>query len=113
MSERVEARADFSGAKDGLPQIEIVDGDISVDAALLGELLKVVPAEIPALMRAHAITSFCERGVDADQGEFRLSFFYQNRRVRVNVDTAGRILRRSIIDFGRHPLPRALHRSGD
>src|SRR5665213_1140302 len=95
------------------PQVEIIDGDISLDAALLGELLNVAPVDIPALMRDHAITSFCERGIDAHQGEFRLSFFYQNRRVRVNVDTAGRILLRSINDFGQHPLPRALHRGGD
>ena len=99
--------------KDNLQQVEIDGGDISVDAALLGQLLNVMPAEVPALMRAHAITSFCERGVDIHQGEFRLNFFYQNRRARVSVDTTGRILRRSVVDFGQHPLPRALHRGGD
>jgi hypothetical protein len=94
-------------------QVEIVDDDILVDAALLGELLDVTPAEVPTLMRAHAITSFCERGVDAHRGEFRLSFFYRNRRARLSIDTSGHILRRSVIDVGQRPLPRSLHSSGD
>lgn len=94
-------------------QVEIANGDILVDAALLCELLDIAPAEVPTLMRAHAITSFCERGVHAHQGELRLSFFYRNRRARLSIDTSGRILRRSVIDFGQRPLPRTLHRSGD
>jgi hypothetical protein len=94
-------------------QVEITDGDILVDAELLGALLNVPPAEVPTLMRARAITSICEQGLDAHQGEFRLSFFYRNRRARLSVNTCGHILQRSIIDFGRQPLPRALHNFGD
>jgi hypothetical protein len=94
-------------------QVEITDGDILVDAVLLGELLDITPAGVPTLIRTRAITSVCERGIDAHQGEYRLSFFYQNRRARLSVDTAGHILQRSVIDFGQRPLPRALHRSGD
>jgi hypothetical protein len=86
-------------------QVEIAGGDILIDAALLGELLDVVPADVPTLMRAHAITSRCERGIDAHQGEFRLSFFYRSRRARLSVDTSGRILRRSVIDFSQRRLP--------
>jgi hypothetical protein len=56
-------------------QVEIVNGDILVDAILRGELLHIPPAEVPTLIRTHAITSVCERGVDAHQGEYRLSFF--------------------------------------
>ena len=94
-------------------QIEIGDSDISIDAVLLGELLSIMPAEVPELMRSHAITGFCERGIDADEGEFRLSFFHRNRRARVTIDAAGHILHRSVIDFGEHPLPRAFHKAGD
>jgi hypothetical protein len=97
----------------GLMQVEITDGDILVDAVLLGELLDIEPAEVSKLMRAHAITGHCERGVDAHQGQYRLSFFYQNRRVRLIVDSSGHVLRRSIIEFGQQPLPRALHSSGE
>lgn len=102
---------DARGVK--MMQVEIANGDILVDAILLGELLHIPPAEVPTLMRTRVITSVCERGVDAHQGEYRLSFFYQNRRARLSVDAAGHILKRSVIDFGQQPLPRALHRSGD
>jgi hypothetical protein len=93
-------------------QVEIDDKTISVDASVLGELLQVPPGDVPALMREHAITSICERGIDAHEGELRLSFFYRNRRARLSVDGSGQVLRRSIIDFGDRPLPRALHRRG-
>jgi hypothetical protein len=90
-------------------QVEITNGDIVVDAVLLGELLDIQPAEVPVLMKAHAITSTCEKGVGEHEGEYRLSFFYRNRRVQLSVDESGRILRRSVIDFGERPLPRSLH----
>jgi hypothetical protein len=91
-------------------QVEINDKMVLVDAALLGELLDVLPSDVPALMREHAITSVCERGIDAHEGEFRLSFFYQNRRAQLSVGALGQVLRRSIINFGDRPLPKALHR---
>ena len=64
------------------------------------------------LMRERAITNVCERGIDDNEGEFRLSFFYRNRRARLSMDPTGRIIRRSIIDFGDRPIPDALHRPG-
>ena len=91
-------------------QVEITEAAILVDAVLLGELLDVLPAEVPALMRDRAITSCCERGAGVHDGTFRLSFFYRNRRARLSVDAAGRILRRSVVDFGRRPLPSAMRR---
>ena len=93
-------------------QIKIADGTIVVDAALIGSLLNVAPGEVPDLMRTKAITSICERGVDEHEGEYRLSFFYQNRRGRLSIDEAGTVLRRSAIDFGDIALPRQLHRAG-
>jgi hypothetical protein len=92
-------------------RISISDDTFLVDGALLGKLLNVLPKDVPPLMREHAITSICERGIDEHRGEFRLSFFYKNRRARLNVDTSGHILRRSIIDFGKRPLPKSLHSS--
>jgi hypothetical protein len=90
-------------------QVEINDKTVLVDATLLGELLDVLPSDVPALMREHTITSVCERGIDTHEGEFRLSFFYRNRRARLSVDGSGQVLRRSIINFGDRPLPKALH----
>jgi hypothetical protein len=92
--------------------IEIAGSDILIDAGLVGELLDVVPGDVPALMRDRAITSFCERGIDAHEGEFRLSFFYRNRRARLSVDMAGHILQRSVIDSGRGRAPQRVHKSG-
>ncbi len=80
--------------------------DIEIDAALVGELFNVPPAEVLALLKARAITSVCERGIDEHQGEMRLSFFYGNRRARVSIDENGNILRRSVVDFGDRPMPR-------
>jgi hypothetical protein len=96
----------------GAGPIEFRDGTFVVDAALLGDLLKVPAARVPDLMRQGAITSLCERGVDDHDGEFRLTFFHANQRARLNMDLDGHILRRSVVDFGDRPMPRALHRPG-
>jgi hypothetical protein len=93
-------------------QIEMNESDFLVDAALLGELLRLDPSDVPALLKSRRITSFCERGVGEHAGQYRLTFFHGNRRARVSVDKAGRILRRSTIDFGDAALPRQLHRAG-
>lgn len=83
--------------------IEIEDGAFCVDCSTLGGLLHIHPADIPELMRKRAITSVCERGIDDHEGQFRLSFFYGNRRGRLRVDESGRILQRSVVDFGERP----------
>lgn len=92
--------------------VEFSDNTFLVDAALIGELLQIPASRVPALMRDGKITSACERGVDENAGEFRLTFFYRNRRARLGTDPEGRILRKSVIDFGDRPIPDALHRAG-
>lgn len=91
--------------------IELSDNAFVVDAALIGELLDLPAETVPVLMREGRITSACERGVDEHNGEFRLTFFHRNRRARLSTDLAGRILRRSVVDFGDRPAD-ALHRAG-
>ena len=91
------------------PDIEISDGTFVVNAAQLGELLDIPASRVPILMRERAITSVCELEVDENEGEFRI---YRNRRARLSMDPKGRIIRRSTIDFGDHPVPNALHRPG-
>jgi hypothetical protein len=81
-------------------QVEIRNADIVLDAALIGNLFDIPPADVPALMKTRAITSVCERGTDEDEGRYRLLFFYGSRRARLSVDSAGQILQRSVIDFG-------------
>jgi hypothetical protein len=87
-------------------------GDFSVDATLVGELLGVAASDVLALMRDGKITSRCERGEGEHAGQYRLTFFYAGRRARLNVDAAGRIIRRSIIDYGERPLPPMLRQAG-
>jgi hypothetical protein len=99
-------------AKDYSAHVEIAGSDILIDAGLLGELLDVMPADIPSLMRARAITSICERGIDAHQGEFRLNFFYRSRRARLSVDAAGLVLQRSVIDFAQRTVTDRSRNSG-
>jgi len=90
--------------------IQFDDGTISVEADLLGASLGIDSSLVPQLMRQGKITSACERGVDADAGTYRLTFFHASRRVRFVVDQAGRIVRRSMIDFGA-PLDTAARQS--
>jgi hypothetical protein len=91
--------------------VEIRDDTFMVDAALVGELLHLPASRVQALMRLGRITSACERGVDEHAGEFRLSFFYGNRRARLSTDLEGRVLRKSAIDFGDRPMPNARGRA--
>jgi hypothetical protein len=93
-------------------QVEIGPDGILVDAKLLADLLCLDPAVVHSLMRTQEITSFCERGIDEHEGEYRLSFFHGNRRARLSVDVAGKVTKRSVIDFGQTALPRQLHRAG-
>ena len=91
-------------------RIEFRDDTFVVDAALVGELLQLPASRVQVLMRSGKITSVCERGVDEHAGEFRLSFFYRNRRARVRTDMEGLILRKSAIDFGDRPVEGARQR---
>lgn len=96
---------------DLLTKIEIAGRDFVVDASVIGDLLGLAPREVPELMRAQTITSICERGEGADEGHYRLSFFYGSCRARLSVDSAGHILRRSVVDFGDRTPPRGTGRT--
>lgn len=85
--------------------------DFRIEAALLGTLLGIPASDVQAHMRAGAITSACERGEGEHEGLYRLTFFHGNRRVRLEVDGSGRVLRRSKVDFGDRPLPRPARRA--
>jgi hypothetical protein len=107
---------DKPGEADGRPKaapsdIEIGSSEFVIDAELLGELFDVPPSRVPELIRDREITSVCERGVGDDDGKFRLTFFYRNRRARLNTDGIGRVVRRSAVNFGDRPIPDALRRS--
>ncbi len=97
----------------GHAAVQIEGGAIEIDASIVAAGLGLEPQEVLSLMRANAITSVCEHGVDDDTGRHRLTFFHKGRRLRLIVDTFGRVLRRSTIDFGDRPMPARMHRSGE
>ena len=84
-------------------QVELHDGAFCVAARLLGDLLKVPPADVPRLLRERQITSRCEQGSAEHAGRYRLSFFYRNCRARLNLDHQGRIIGRSVVNYGERP----------
>jgi hypothetical protein len=77
-------------------KIEIKNGVFSVDAELIGEALGLEPAQVQAQMRAGKITSLCEHGVGEDAGRYRLTFFYEQRRLRLVIDENGNTIERSV-----------------
>lgn len=93
--------------RDDALAVEFENGEISVDARVIGKSLDLDPPTVLTRMREGAITSLCERGVDEDAGHYRLTFFHKSRRCQIVVDRDGRIVRQSTLDFGDRPLPRS------
>jgi hypothetical protein len=83
--------------------IEIGDEGFVVDAAIVAEAFGLSAPDIQPMMRSGAITSRCEKGVDADAGRWRLTFFHAGRAVRLTVDEAGKLLTRSTFDAPKPP----------
>jgi hypothetical protein len=92
--------------------IEFEDGAVQIDASIVAEGLGLALPRFRQEMRAGRITSLSERGIDADAGRHRLTFFSEHRRFRVVVDAAGTILQRSALDFGDASLPKSVRKPG-
>ena len=88
-----------------MAMIEFEEGAIQVDATIVAEGLGIEPSLVQERMRDGKITSLCERGIDEDNGRYRLTFFSENRRCRLVVDERGNVVQRSAIDFSDRPLP--------
>ncbi|MBB6357519.1 DUF6522 family protein [Aminobacter aganoensis] len=88
-----------------MTSIEFGDGEVLVDAAVIAKGLKLKAEAVQEMMREGCITSLCERGTGEDAGCFRLTFFTDNRRFRLVVNEAGRIIQRLGVDFGDRPMP--------
>jgi Family of unknown function (DUF6522) len=92
--------------------VEFRDGDLQIDASVIAEGLGIALPLLRQQMQAGKITSLSERGVDADLGRHRLTFFSEHRRFRVVVDDSGAIIQRSALDFGESPLPNSVRKPG-
>lgn len=77
--------------------------DFTVDATLIGELLRLPAADVQSLMQRGELTSLCERGEGSDAGRHRLSFFYKGRQGRLIVDDDGHVLQRSRVNIAPPP----------
>src|SRR4051812_50006129 len=92
--------------------IEFEDGTIQIEASVIAEGLGLTLPRLREQMRAGRITSLAERGVDADSGRHRLTFFSEHRRFRVVVDQTGAIIQRSAGRFGGLFLPETVDKAG-
>jgi Family of unknown function (DUF6522) len=91
--------------------IEFENGAVQIDASIVAEGLGLTPSLLQQEMQAGRITSLAERGVDADAGRHRLTFFSGHRRFRVVVDETGAIIQRTTVDFGDALLPKSARRT--
>jgi hypothetical protein len=92
--------------------IAFADGTFEVDANVVAEGLGIGVPLLQAEMRSGKITTLSERGVDADAGRHRLTFFSEHRRLRLVIDERGTIIPRSTLDFGDAPLPASARKPG-
>ncbi len=92
--------------------IAFEDDAIQVPAVVIAYGFDLEPPMVQSLMRSAELTSHCEKGEKEDVGRYRLTFFYKNRRFQLVINSTGKILQRSVIDFGDRELPAALHKPG-
>ena len=81
---------------------------IEVDATIIAKGMGVRPEQVLEQMRSGSISARCEKGVDEDDGRYRLTFLSRSRRLQLIVESSGKILQRNAIDFGKLPLPQKL-----
>lgn len=84
-------------------KVDLTGEQATVDAADLGPLLGLAPAQVPEKMRSGEITSRSETGVDDDAGRLRLIFYYKDKRVRLTCDTDGQVISTSTTPVGKRP----------
>ena len=92
--------------------IALEDDAVQIPAAVVAHGLDLETPTVQSLMRSGEVTSLCEKGENEDVGRYRLTFFYKSRRFPLVVDSTGKILQRSVIDFGDRALPVSLHKPG-
>ena len=88
-------------------KVSFESGEATVDASLVADGLRLNPDAVPAMIRDGAITCAFERGVDADEGKFRLTFWHGRQRFRIVVDRDGHVLKRLRIDYRDYFTPQS------
>lgn len=95
-----------------MTSLETKDGGIQIDASIIAEAFGIAPEKLMEIVRQGDITSQSEHGIGEDAGNYRLTFFLDNRRLRIIVNESGDVIRRSLLDFGHQPLPALARRPG-
>ncbi|WP_428532627.1 DUF6522 family protein [Pseudorhodoplanes sp.] len=58
--------------------IEFQAGAIQIDSKVIGEGLNMDPSVVQEIIREGKNTSRCERGIEEDEGRYRLTFLARN-----------------------------------
>lgn len=74
-------------------KIDLSKSEPVVDAADLARAFDLTQEQVKAFMRDGAITSRFETGVDEDAGTHRLTFWYNQIKVRFTCDNNGVVLK--------------------
>lgn len=77
-----------------MTQVEVSQDGFVVDAEVIAQAFDIKPERVLPLMRGGEIKSRSETGMEEDAGLVRLTFYYDDRAVRLVVDQTGNILKR-------------------
>lgn len=80
--------------------VEFAEDGIRVDAMIIAEGLGLEAESVRDKIRQGTLTSACEKGVGADYGRHRLTFFQDQREFRIIVNSSGDVLQRFRTDYG-------------
>jgi hypothetical protein len=73
----------------GTPAVDSVDSvggaPLTIDAVLVAPLLGLAPDAFMAAIKCGTIWQLTERGIDDDEGRYRVTFRYRRRRCRIVV----------------------------
>lgn len=66
--------------------------EIEIDGSMIAAALGLDQDTFFHLLEIRKIDQLCERGTDEDEGLYRASFYYENKRARVIVDRSGKLI---------------------
>ena len=78
-----------------MSDVSFTSNGFEIDAGIVGRAFGIAPASVMSKLRSGEITSRCETGVDADAGQWRMTFYFDGRALRLVVDQHGAILSRA------------------
>ncbi|TNE35268.1 MAG: hypothetical protein EP348_09355 [Alphaproteobacteria bacterium] len=81
-------------------KLNIAGGEFEIDAATVAQGLRLDISNLKEGLKDGGITCRVERGEEADAGRFRVTFFSENCEFRLITDSGGRVVQRSVINFG-------------